>query len=47
MMQSEGSCSSGSTLRDAAIEAGKADVLDRYAADYPKGLNVIGDDIVK
>ena len=36
-MQSEGACSSGTTLRDAAIAAGKSDVLDRYDADYPKG----------
>jgi 3,8-divinyl chlorophyllide a/chlorophyllide a reductase subunit Y len=36
-MQSEGACNSGSTLRDAAISAGKSDVLDRYDADYPKG----------
>ena len=33
----EGGCASGDTLRAAAIEAGKAGVLDRYAADYPKG----------
>jgi 3,8-divinyl chlorophyllide a/chlorophyllide a reductase subunit Y len=36
-MQSEGACSSSDTLHAAAIEAGKGDVLDRYAADYPKG----------
>ena len=30
-------CSSNETLRAAAVEAGKRDVLDRYAADYPKG----------
>lgn len=33
----EGGCSSKDTLRDAAIQAGKSDVLARYAADYPKG----------
>lgn len=33
----EGGCGSRDTLRAAAIEAGKAGVLDRYAADYPKG----------
>lgn len=33
----EGGCSSGETLRTAAIEAGKSEILDRYAADYPKG----------
>ncbi len=32
-----GSCASGDTLRDAAVKAGKSGVLDRYAADYPKG----------
>ena len=32
-----GGCSSGATLKEAAIAAGKAGVLDRYAADYPKG----------
>ena len=32
-----GSCASGDTLRSAAEQAGKADILDRYAADYPKG----------
>ncbi len=37
MTQSEGACSSGDTLRAAALEAGKGDVLARYAADYPKG----------
>ncbi len=36
-MQSEGACSSAETLHAAAIEAGKGDVLARYAADYPKG----------
>ncbi|TKD50952.1 chlorophyllide a reductase subunit Y [Sphingomonas baiyangensis] len=33
----EGACASGDTLADAARAAGKAGVLDRYAADYPKG----------
>ena len=33
----EGGCSSGDTLREAAVAAGKSDILDRYAADYPKG----------
>ncbi len=37
MMQSEGACSSGDTLRAAAVEAGKGGVLERYATDYPKG----------
>jgi 3,8-divinyl chlorophyllide a/chlorophyllide a reductase subunit Y len=32
-----GACSSKDTLRAAAVEAGKADVLDRYATDYPQG----------
>ena len=32
-----GGCSSGDTLRAAAVQAGKSEVLDRYAADYPKG----------
>ncbi|WP_298691079.1 chlorophyllide a reductase subunit Y [uncultured Sphingomonas sp.] len=32
-----GGCASRETLRDAAVTAGKSDVLDRYAADYPKG----------
>lgn len=32
---SAGGCSSGDTLRDAAVKAGKSEVLDRYAADYP------------
>lgn len=31
-------CHAGAdTMRDAAAKAGKSDVLDRYAADYPKG----------
>ena len=33
----EGGCSSGDTLREAAVAAGKSEILDRYAADYPKG----------
>ncbi|MBV8970667.1 MAG: chlorophyllide reductase subunit Y, partial [Sphingomonadaceae bacterium] len=33
----EGGCSSGGTLAAAARSAGKSDVLDRYAADYPRG----------
>jgi len=37
MMQSEGACSSGSTLKDAALKAGKSEMLERYAADYPQG----------
>ena len=32
-----GGCASGPVLRDAAAAAGKAGVLDRYAADYPVG----------
>jgi 3,8-divinyl chlorophyllide a/chlorophyllide a reductase subunit Y len=32
-----GACASRETLHDAAVLAGKGDVLDRYAADYPKG----------
>ena len=32
-----GACSSGDTLKAAAEQAGKAEILDRYAADYPKG----------
>ncbi|MEO1537558.1 MAG: chlorophyllide a reductase subunit Y [Pseudomonadota bacterium] len=30
-------CHSGSTLEDAARQAGQSDLLDRYAADYPQG----------
>ena len=31
-------CHAGAeTMRDAAAKAGKSDILDRYAADYPKG----------
>ena len=33
----EGGCSSGSTLATAARAAGKSEILDRYAADYPRG----------
>ena len=36
-MQSEGACSSADTLRNAAIAAGKGDVLAKFAADYPVG----------
>ena len=36
-MRSEGACSSTETLHAAAVQAGKGDVLDRYAADYPQG----------
>lgn len=32
-----GGCASGETLREAAAKAGKAEILDRYEADYPKG----------
>jgi len=32
-----GGCSSGATLHAAATAAGKSEILDRYAADYPKG----------
>ncbi len=37
MMRSEGACTSAETLHAAAVEAGKGDVLARYATDYPKG----------
>ena len=33
----EGGCSSGSTLATAARAAGKSDILDQYAKDYPRG----------
>ncbi len=33
----DGGCSSGSTLVDAAKAAGKSEILDLYAHDYPKG----------
>ncbi|WP_066482755.1 MULTISPECIES: chlorophyllide a reductase subunit Y [unclassified Sphingomonas] len=33
----EGGCASGDTLRAAAVQAGKSDVLTRYAQDYPQG----------
>ena len=32
-----GACASGDTMREAARKAGKSEVLDRYAADYPAG----------
>ena len=32
---SGGACSSKETMREAARSAGKSEVLDRYAADYP------------
>ncbi|MFS0737739.1 chlorophyllide a reductase subunit Y [Sphingomonas sp. 1P06PA] len=32
-----GACSSADTLRAAAVQAGKGDVLARYATDYPQG----------
>ena len=32
-----GACSSTETMREAARKAGKSDVLDQYAADYPVG----------
>jgi 3,8-divinyl chlorophyllide a/chlorophyllide a reductase subunit Y len=32
-----GGCASGDTLREAAAQAGKAGILERYAVDYPKG----------
>ncbi len=31
----EGGCGSTETMRDAAVKAGKSEVLERYAADYP------------
>jgi 3,8-divinyl chlorophyllide a/chlorophyllide a reductase subunit Y len=33
----EGGCNSGATLNEAARAAGKSDILDLYAHDYPKG----------
>lgn len=30
-------CHSGSTMQEAARQAGQSDLLDRYAADYPQG----------
>ncbi len=33
----EGGCASSSTMQDAARKAGKSEVLDRYAEDYPVG----------
>ncbi len=32
-----GGCASKETMRDAAITAGKSDILARYATDYPQG----------
>ena len=32
-----GGCSSGGTMKDAARAAGKSDILDQYAKDYPQG----------
>ncbi len=32
-----GGCSSGETLKAAARKAGKSEILDRYARDYPQG----------
>jgi len=38
MMRSDpGACGSADTLRDAAAAAGKAELLSRYAQDYPQG----------
>jgi chlorophyllide a reductase subunit Y len=36
MMTSDGCHAGATTLRDAAAAAGKSEILDRYAADYPK-----------
>jgi len=33
----DGGCHSGATMKDAARAAGKSDILDQYAADYPQG----------
>ncbi|MBD3665054.1 chlorophyllide a reductase subunit Y [Sulfitobacter aestuariivivens] len=33
----EGACSSASTMAEAARAAGKSDILDQYAKDYPQG----------
>ena len=35
--EGEGCHAGAGTMRDAAARAGKSDILDRYAADYPKG----------
>jgi chlorophyllide a reductase subunit Y len=35
----EGGCSSKDTMREAARKAGKSDILDQYAADYPVDPN--------
>ena len=32
-----GGCSTGGTMQDAARAAGKSDILDQYAKDYPQG----------
>ena len=32
-----GGCSSAGTMRDAARKAGKSEILDQYARDYPQG----------
>ena len=36
-IETGGGCASAPTLKAAAVAAGKAGILDRYAADYPKG----------
>lgn len=36
-MPAEGGCASKDTMREAARQAGKSDILDQYAADYPVG----------
>ncbi len=33
----DGACHSGATMQEAARAAGKSDILDQYAADYPQG----------
>ncbi len=33
----DGACHSGATMQDAARAAGKSEILDQYAADYPQG----------
>ncbi|KAB7644894.1 chlorophyllide a reductase subunit Y [Polymorphobacter fuscus] len=35
--EADGCHAGADTMRDAAAKAGKSDILDRYAADYPKG----------
>jgi chlorophyllide a reductase subunit Y len=38
VVETTGGCHAGAdVMRDAAAKAGKSEVLDRYAADYPKG----------